>query len=102
MEREVTLDAFERAVAGLPRLRWEARALVEGGGRSAKYRRVWVRVGCPACGADLRMTPAGDDQTELACGACDYRSSHPGVDAGEVFRTVMRAFGVPGSGGGRA
>jgi hypothetical protein len=29
MEREVTLDSFVHAVAGLPRLRWEVRALVE-------------------------------------------------------------------------
>lgn len=97
MEREITLDAFERAVAGLPSLRWEARALVEGDDASPEYRRVWVSARCPACGADLTMSAVGDSKTDLQCRTCDYRTAHPGVDVRTVIRDVMAEFGLPAS-----
>jgi hypothetical protein len=78
MERQVLLDAFEAVVAGLPRLRWEAFALIdEIAGREPEYLRTWVRVACPTCQADLTLSPS-DEGATLTCGACGLRSHYPG------------------------
>ena len=94
-KRQISLASFRRAVAGLPRLRWEACALVkEVKGKPAQYLKTWIRAECPECAGDLALTPA-DDQTELACASCAYRRAFPGLDGAKVIRAVLRRFGLP-------
>src|SRR5262249_30237124 len=85
-KRQISLDSFTRAVAGLPRLRWEACALVkEVKGKPTQYLRPWIRTECPECAGDLTLMP-GDDQTELARERRSYRTTPPGWYPRRVIR----------------
>jgi hypothetical protein len=93
LEQRKVLAVFDGRVGGLPRLEWRSEVVyteVDAAGEPVPLG-VEHHAACPSCGANLRLSPLGEDGCRLECTRCEYASEHSKASLSRLGRRLLRA-----------